>query len=275
MYNIFRNIKLKRHVRAVDKHFTVLNNRYLKVYGDYIEASRTPDPEEMMSYFVKNSGISDGMEVLDAGCGVCGPARYFSSHFGLHIAAITASKLQAEIAVEKNIDAGLQDKISVSYGDFHFLSSVYAQSNFDMVYFFESFCHSYDIHKVILEVKKVLKKGGILYLKDWFLTDRLRNENYDLYTVVREKINQFYSFNFKDGINELNSVVDYLNNNGFEVQLARTPQYEKGDYELTALFHGNNEVYGPNNEYKDNNLIGSIENVFDVIEIFELKAVKQ
>lgn len=275
MFDFFTNRKLKSHVGSVDKHFTALNNRYLNVYGDVIEASRTSDPKEMLAYLAASAGIKSGMKLLDAGCGVCGPARYFASNFDVKIEAVTATKVQAEIAQQKNKEAHLQDKIKVMHGDFHFLSKQFEANTYDVVYFLESFCHSYDIRKVADEVYKVLKPGGVIYMKDWFLVERLKKRDAQLYELVKRRINEFYSFNFKDGINELESVKKYLEQHGFEVEFGKTPAYEKGDYELTALFHGHNDTYGPNTEYAENTLGGEINDVFDVIEIFELKARKK
>jgi len=266
---------LTEHVKTVGKHFTVLNNRYLGIYGDVIEASRTANPDEMLTYLATNAGIKDGMTLLDAGCGVCGPARFFASKFAVQIDAITAVQLQKEIAEIKNREQFLDSRIQVLCGDFHQLSNYYPKNHYDIVYFFESFCHSYDIHRVIQEAHAVLKPGGCIYMKDWFLIDRLKLKDPIKYVIVKNRINEFYSFNFKDGINELASVIGYLNHHGFEVEFGRKPGYETGDYKLTALFHGNHEVYGPNNEYQDNDLGGDISDVFDVIEIFELKARKQ
>lgn len=273
--NFFRGKKLSKHVKEVDKHFTALNNRYLKCYGDIIEASRTENPQEMLSYLAQNSGMKAGMKLLDAGCGVCGPARYFASHFDVSIDAVTATKLQSEIAIRKNAEAKLDSKISVKHGDFHQLSQLYPANTYDLVYFFESFCHSYDIRIVMDEVKKVLKRGGSIYMKDWFLADRLKKRDPKLYETVKRRINEFYSFNFIDGINEPDSVRNYLTSHGFDVEFIRTPGYEKGNYELTALFHGHNDFLGNNDVYQNNYLVGEINDVFDVIEIFELKAVKQ
>ena len=266
--------ELIKHVSEVDRHFSTLNNRYLTVYGDVIEASRTADPAELLAYLAAQAGIGDGMKLIDAGCGVCGPARYFASKFDVTIQGITATRLQHEIAEVKNREAQLDARIEVLCGDFHLLSKYYPAESYDIVYFFESFCHSFDVRRVMKEVHAVLKKGGCIYMKDWFLADRLKKKDSVKYENVKRRINEFYSFNFKDGINELQSVMDYLNGNGFQVEFGRTPTYETGNYELTALFHGNNDVYGPNNEYQDNDLIGDIQDVFDVIEIFELKARK-
>src|ERR1051325_792971 len=144
--------ELIEHVSTVDKHFSTLNNRYLTVYGGVIEASRTTDTKEMLAYLASNAGIKDGMKLLDAGCGVCGPARYFASKFDIHIDAITATRLQHTIAEQKNKDAELDSKISVICGDFHILSNFYPANSYDLVYFFESFCHAFDYHKVLKEV---------------------------------------------------------------------------------------------------------------------------
>jgi cyclopropane fatty-acyl-phospholipid synthase-like methyltransferase len=275
VFKFFSDRKLKRHVGSVDKHFTALNKRYLNVYGDVIEASRTKDPKELLAYLAESAGMKDGMKLLDAGCGVCGPARFFAARYDVAIDAITATSVQAEIAEQKNREENLSSRIKVMRGDFHFLTSYFQEGSYDIVYFLESLCHSYDIHKVIDQVYKVLKPGGVVYMKDWFLVDRLKNRDKALYAMVKRRINEFYSFNFKDGINELEEVRKYMGLRGFEVAFAKTPAYEKGDYELTALFHGHNETYGPNTDYAENTLGGEIGDVFDVIEIFELKAVKK
>ena len=62
MFDFFTNRKLKHHVGSVDKHFTALNNRYLNVYGDVIEASRTHDPKEMLAYLANSAGIKTEMK---------------------------------------------------------------------------------------------------------------------------------------------------------------------------------------------------------------------
>jgi sterol 24-C-methyltransferase len=161
---------------ALPTNTSALNNRYLTVYGDVIEASRTFDPNEMLAYLAANAGIRDGMRLIDAGCGVCGPARYFASKFDIHIDAITATRLQHTIAEQRNKEAGLDSKITAICGDFHILSKFYPSESYDLVYFFESFCHAFDYHRVIKEVCKVLKPGGHVYMKDWFLSDRLKKE---------------------------------------------------------------------------------------------------
>lgn len=265
---------LIEHVSTVDKHFSTLNRRYLTVYGDVIEASRTPDPRQMLEYLALHSGMKDGMRIIDAGSGVCGPARYFASRFNVHIDAITATRLQHTIAEQKNKEAGLDAKITCVCGDFHVLSRFFPPATYDLVYFFESFCHAFDYHQVIHEVHKVLKRGGHVYMKDWFLADRLRKRNPARYENVKRRINEFYSFNFKDGVNELHSITKFMNASGFWVEFARTPGYESGDYELTSIFHGDHQELGPNTEYQHNDLSGDIRDVFDVIEIFELKAMK-
>jgi cyclopropane fatty-acyl-phospholipid synthase-like methyltransferase len=271
----FKNLRIRRHVATVDQHYTVLNNRYLKIYGEILDASRTKNPEELLAYLASEAGIKNGMKLLDAGCGVGGPARYFASHFDINIQGITATKLQAEIARQKNAEAGLDKRIEIINGDFHFLSKHYPENNFDIVYFFESFCHGYDIKQVMNEVHKVLKPGGVLYMKDCFLTDRLKKRDKALYEVTLKRINEFYSFNLTEGLNELSSVENYLNTHGFNVKFGRTPGYTTDGYEVASLFHGHNEKYGRNDELMENTLIGEISDVFDVIEIFELKAVKQ
>lgn len=275
LQKLFKGFYLKRHSKSVEEHYHVLNDRYIKAYGDIIEASRTENPEVMLDYLGKSMGLKDGQKVLDAGCGICGPARYFAGHYNIAVEAMTVSPKHVEVAKEWNKEFKGPGSINVQVADFHFLSDTYPANAFDVAYFLESFCHSYDPLKVIDETKKVLKPGGAIYLKEWFLSERMKQKDPVKYKDMLQRINNFYRFNLQDGISEAPSIAKALEERGFKVEFCRVPAYETGNYELTAIFHGHNDILGPNDYYKDNWLGGELPEVFDVIEIFEIKAVKQ
>ena len=115
------------------------------------------------------AALRHGQRVLDAGCGVCGPARYFAAHRDLQIDAITISAVQAEMARARNIAAELDHRIHVAVGDFHRLTDVYPREQFDAVYFLESLSHSSRPGDALASVFEVLKPGGTVYVKDYFI----------------------------------------------------------------------------------------------------------
>jgi SAM-dependent methyltransferase len=65
--------------------------------------------------------------------------------------------------------AGLERRIHVTAGDFHRLTDVYGREQFDVVYFLESLSHSSRPGEALASVHEVLKPGGAVYIKDYFI----------------------------------------------------------------------------------------------------------
>lgn len=113
------------------------------------------------------AGIRSGMRVLDAGCGVGGPSIHIASRLrGVRIDGITLSRVQAQLAARLVARAGLTNRVRVIQGDYHCLP--FADRSFDVVYFFECTGYSYDRRRLFVEVGRVLRPGGTVYIKDVF-----------------------------------------------------------------------------------------------------------
>ncbi len=118
-------------------------------------------------YFANQADIKPGDYVLDAGCGAGGPAVTICQHIpNVKIEGITLSKEQARTAQSIIKKSGLEDRIRIHIGDFHELP--FPDRTFDVVYFFESIEHAYDLQKLFAEVNRVLRPGGIVYIKAGF-----------------------------------------------------------------------------------------------------------
>ena len=76
-----------------DKYFS----EFEKVYGNVIQAFRTNNLENLLNYQFKSAGFKNGDKLLDAGCGVCGPAIHFAKHYEVDIEAISISEKQITI----------------------------------------------------------------------------------------------------------------------------------------------------------------------------------
>ncbi len=145
--------------------------RYEESFGDTFQACRPADTADLHRYILDSSGIRDGERVLDAGCGVCGPSRYFASHRDIAIDAVTVSAAQVAVANRMNAEAGLRGRVAVHLGDFHKLDELFPDSTFDRALFLESLSHAADPLEPLLSVFKVLKPGGVVYIKDFFQKD--------------------------------------------------------------------------------------------------------
>ncbi len=118
-------------------------------------------------WLARRAGITGGMRVLDAGCGVGQPAidiaRLFS---GVEVDGVTISEVQVRIARERVAQQGLSDRIRIHHHDYHTLP--FEDGTFDRAVFFESMGYSDDPLQAIREVLRVLRPGGVLYVKDFF-----------------------------------------------------------------------------------------------------------
>ena len=99
----------KSNFKAVGDFYDRTNADFVKVYGEVIQAFRTHDLSNLLNYQANEMKLKSGMRVLDAGCGVCGPAIFFAREYGVQVDAITASSVQREAAQKRINEAGLQN----------------------------------------------------------------------------------------------------------------------------------------------------------------------
>ena len=106
------NTQLNGQADAVGKFYDNTTDAFLQVYGEVIQAFRTKDVSGLLHYQASAMGLKPGMRLLDAGCGVCGPAIFFAKNYGVEVDAVTASEIQAEIAAKKIEAAGMSHLVT-------------------------------------------------------------------------------------------------------------------------------------------------------------------
>lgn len=158
-------------VDQVKEHYEAHSQTYLDTYGSILQAYRPQDVDEMLQAQLDLADLKDGMSVLDAGCGVCGPAVYFAARRDVHIEAITLSAVQKEAAVDLVAREGLSDRVFVQVADFHSLEDLYPEDRFDRILFLESLCHSPEPYQALSSARRVIKRDGLLFIKDFVMHD--------------------------------------------------------------------------------------------------------
>jgi ubiquinone/menaquinone biosynthesis C-methylase UbiE len=247
----------------VGQFYNNYNDKFLQVYGDVIQAFRTHDVEKLLDYQIEVMGLKPGMRVVDAGCGVCGPAIYFAQKAGVEVHALTISQEQFEVAQKKIKEAGLEGKVTVYKGDYHNLKDVLGEDDFDVVYFLESFGHSPYHYKAIDSAWKVLKSGGLLYIKDLFKREPLLPEHVPVIEHEIKKINDAYRYNIAD----LYEVVQHIRKQGWILSKLKTVDLPMSDFENLTI----------SNEFQELTGIAKIEGWDDYvfpIDFFELHCIK-
>lgn len=266
---LMRTLKEKKfdytgdHAINVGQFYNQYNDKFLQVYGDVIQAFRTNNLDNILNYQIEQIGLQEDQTVLDAGCGVCGPASYFAKMVNCKIEAVTISEVQVKAAKEKIADKNVGDKVNVQLGDYHKLDELFPKDHFDKVYFLESFGHSRDKEKLLQSVWKVLKPGGEVYIKDLFV----RKIQYPLlqkkiYQEI-DKINEAYHYD----VTELSEFVDIARQLGYVISFIKTTDIGLDDFENLAI----------SNEWQELTGIAQIKswnNYVFPIDFFEVKLYK-
>jgi len=127
-------------------------------------------------------GIKKTDKVLDAGCGVGGPARNVSKHTGCTVTGITINDYQVKRATRLT-PRWLKKR--VSYKKANYADLPFADESFDKCFFIEATCHMKDRTKPFGEAFRVLKPGGLMLSYEWLMTDKFDPKNRDHLRIKR------------------------------------------------------------------------------------------
>lgn len=142
---------------------------FLEAFGTVFQAGLVErlSPAASVVHLTSHLAFTPGDHVLDAGCGIGGPAISLAeAHPEIEIEAVTISPVQAAIATSLVAEAGLTARIRILVGDYHELP--HDRDVFDHVVLFETIGYSYDIDRLFDELWRVLKPGGTVFIKDVF-----------------------------------------------------------------------------------------------------------
>jgi cyclopropane fatty-acyl-phospholipid synthase-like methyltransferase len=174
--SVHRLKKLRRVQHEVDNHadrvgafYDEYHDKFMRVYGDVIQAFRTRDVAHLLDYQIAAMELRPGQRVLDAGCGVAAPAIHFARQAGVQVDGITISQKQYETALTNIRTAGMTEQVRVVRGDYHRMTDYFPAASYDVICFLESFGHSKAKQDLLDVCWKMLKPGGLMYIKDLFL----------------------------------------------------------------------------------------------------------
>lgn len=238
-------------------------DKFLKVYGDIIQAFRTKNVNDYLDYTIKSAGLEAGQSILDAGCGVAGPATYFAEKLNINIECCTISDVQEKMAQENIAAKNLSEKVRVIRADYHQIDKLYPQNKFDRVIFLESFGHSPDKSRLIDAAWNVLKPGGFLYIKDLFEREAGGDEDMRRIKEICLEINKGYQY----AIADLHVIISLIRKKGFILNFVKTPEVELSLFEHLTISNDFQNLF-------DVSKINSWENYVFPIDFFEIKCQK-
>jgi sterol 24-C-methyltransferase len=163
-------------------------------------------------YLAHRIGITEGMKVLDVGCGVGGPAREIVKFTGANVVGLNNNDYQIERATHYAQKEGLSDKLSFVKGDFMQMS--FPENTFDAVYAIEATVHAPSLEGIYSQIFRVLKPGGVFGVYEWLMTEAYDNSNKH-HREIRLGIEQ------GDGISNMEKIsvaLDAIKAAGFELE---------------------------------------------------------
>jgi len=137
--------------------------------------------EEAIDIMASKAGLRPDMLVLDAGCGIGGPARYLAQKYGCKVIGLNISQYQIDYACQKTKAEGLEERVEYRVGSY--LDMPFGDGTFDLVWSQDAFAHGADKRRIIEECYRVLKPGGILAFQDHLQTGPL-TENLKRYCLL-------------------------------------------------------------------------------------------
>jgi len=108
--------------------------------------------------------VEPGDQILDIGCGLGGPARYFAQRFDCRVSGIDITEPFVEAGKKLTALLGLDDKVSIEHGDGQQLP--YGDGVFDGAYSQHVTMNVADRPQFFAEAWRVLKPGGFFALTE-------------------------------------------------------------------------------------------------------------
>jgi len=146
-------------------------------------------------------GLSKGKRVLDAGCGVGGPARAIATYSQANVVALTLNDYQVKRGSSHTKKQGLDHLVEHVQGDFTKIQ--YPDESFDAAYGIESTCHAPTFESVYGEIFRILKPGGMFGIYGWLTTKNYDSKNEEHVRIARQ-------IEYGNGLPPLRSVEDAL-----------------------------------------------------------------
>lgn len=112
----------------------------------------------------RRAGLAAGMNVLDVGGGIGGPARTLAAEFGCAVTVLDLTDEFCRVGEMLTARTGLSDRVSFRHGSA--LEMPFPDSSFDAVITQHSSMNIEDKERLYAEIRRVLRPGGPLALHE-------------------------------------------------------------------------------------------------------------
>jgi ubiquinone/menaquinone biosynthesis C-methylase UbiE len=139
--------------------------------------------KEETDILAEKVGIERSTSVVDVCSALGGPARHLASKYGCHVTGLDATAKMVEEARARTGREGLSHLVTFRLGNA--LDMPFHANTFDVVWGQDAWCYITDKERLVREVHRVLKPGGLVAFTDWIQTGNMsENEWEDLNTFM-------------------------------------------------------------------------------------------
>jgi len=141
--------------------------------------------------------LKPGRKLIEVACGVGTTAVFLAEKTGASIDAPNISETQLAEARERAAQAGLSDRVSFAFGDYHHIDA--ESRSYDAWLCQEALLYAHDRQQVFAEACRVVKPGGRILFTDLTLSEALpAHERESLMADI--KAPHFWSLDRYDGL---------------------------------------------------------------------------
>lgn len=232
------------NIEAVREYFLVTQDayerwgagRYLHFGLDLGERGHLESLEALVDHVADLSEILPGQVLLDSGCGVAGSAVKISKDKNCFVVGTNIMEEQVKSANELIRKEGLESRVFVLPEDFSKMSRI-EDRIFDSAIMCESFFHAWEKEPVLSAHSRVLKKGGVFVISDYFKVKDLSGSEQDKLRVFDD--------GWKGLTGDIRDIEPMMSRNGFrDIQISNLTPRMRASIELaakSAANHNGNE----------------------------------
>ena len=174
----WRAARVANYKTIVREYYRLVMAAYRRFWGDSYHFALFDEDvtrEEALAaterLIAQQGRFAPGMQVLDVGCGLGGPALTIAQYSGADVTGIDLCEAHAHTARERAESRGLTSHTWFLAADGMHLP--FCDGTFDRVYTFEAGCHMPDKERFYQECARVLRPGGEFLGLDWLRGDGL------------------------------------------------------------------------------------------------------
>ena len=171
------------HTKTVKEYYDLCGEFMVFGWGESLHFAPLSPQESLEESKIRHQRLmiaklelSEGMTVVDIGCGVGGPMRRVAREAGVRIVGVNTNSIQLAKARSLHAEAGIDHMVDYLECSFMDMGGI-PDDTFDRGYAIESTCHAPDKAGAFAEIYRVLKPGALFWGQEMCMTDKFDPED--------------------------------------------------------------------------------------------------